>query len=188
MCGPVRQTGGDPGLSLERVQTARYKTSGGSNARFLMKRHLMGMALAGSIAAFCAAAHAETSQSPADAKQQVLALMREWVAAENKHDATALRRILDDNFISTYAARNPVTKEGFIKSLTAGDANPGQSQTLTDETVIVDGDTAVTVGTDTFYKGGSTEPSGPKLRYTITLVRRNGHWMALAEHIVAMPG
>ena len=166
-----------------------YKNAGGSNARFLMKRHLTSMALAGSIAAWSATAQAEISQSPspADAKQQVLNLMREWVVAENKHDVAALRRILDDKFISTYGARDPVSKEGFIKSLTAGDADPGQSQTLTDETVIVDGDTAVTVGTDTFYKGGSAEPSGPKLRYTITCVRRNAHWVALAEHIVAMP-
>ena len=97
----------------------------------------------------------------------------------------ALGRILDDKFISTSGAGKSLDKDGFIKALTAGPADPGQSQTLTDETVIVDGDTAVTVGTDTFFKAGSA--GGPKLRYTITLVRRHGHWAALAEHISALP-
>ena len=154
-----------------------------------MTRQFLSLALAGSIAILSASAQAAFSQSPApaDASQQVLNLMREWVAAENRHDAAALGRILDDKFISTAGAGSPKNKDAFIKALTAGDADPGQSQSLTDETVIVDGDTAVTVGTDTFYKAGSAEPAGLKLRYTITLVRRHGHWVALAEHVVTIP-
>jgi hypothetical protein len=40
-----------------------------------------------------------------DAKQQVLDLGKEWVAAENKHDATTLRRILDDKFVASFGAK-----------------------------------------------------------------------------------
>jgi hypothetical protein len=165
-----------------------YKNVNGSQAnRVLMKRHFLSLALAGSIAALSASAQAAVSQSPApaDARQQVLNLMQDWVTAENKHDAAALGRILDDKFISTSGAGRSLDKNAFIKALTAGDADPGQSQSLTDETVIVDGDTAVTVGTDTFFKAGSA--GGSKLRYTITCVRRHGHWVALAEHIVSIP-
>lgn len=151
-----------------------------------MNWQFLGLALASSIATLSAAAQAGVSRSPApaDARRQVLNLMREWVAAENRHDAAALGRILDDKFISTSGAGNPKNKQAFIKALSAGDADPGQSQSLTDETVIVDGDTAVTVGTDTFYKAGS---AGLKLRYTITCIRRRGHWVALAEHVVTIP-
>ena len=48
---------------------------------------------------------------PADAKQQVLNLEREWVDAEIKHDSVTLRRILDDKFVATFGAENPMIKK-----------------------------------------------------------------------------
>lgn len=114
-------------------------------------------------------------------------MLRDWVAAENAHDAAALERILDDQFISTYGAGKPTRKAAFIKSLTKGEADPRQSQSLTDETVVVNGDTAILVGTDTFHRTDHAEPDGLALRYTITCVRRHGRWVALAEHIVKLP-
>lgn len=152
----------------------------------VMRRSACGMALALFIAAFSPTARAEDTQSPAaaEARQQVETLMKDWMAAENEHDAAALGRILDDDFISTYGAGKPVRKDAFIKSLTKGEADPRQSQSLSDETVIVDGDTAVLVGTNIFHRTDGAKPDGLALRYTITCVRRNAHWTALAEHIV----
>ena len=151
-----------------------------------MKRQISYLALAGLFAAMPAAAHADNSRSPSlpDAKQQVMNLLKDWVTAENEHDAAALRRILDDQFITTSGAGKPGNKESFIKSLTAGKADPRQSQTLTDESVVVDGDTAVVDGTDTFHRTDGAQPDGLALRYTITFIHRNGRWRALAEHIV----
>ncbi|HKD46813.1 MAG TPA: nuclear transport factor 2 family protein [Rhizomicrobium sp.] len=151
-------------------------------------RSALGIALAALVAAWSATAKAEDSQSPpaATARQQASNLLRDWVTAENEHDAAALERILDDKFISTYGAGKPVRRDAFIKSLTSGKADPRQSQTLTDETVIVDGDTAILVGTNTFHRTDGAQPDGLALRYTITCVRRNGRWVALAEHIVKM--
>jgi len=153
-----------------------------------MKRSALGIALAGSVVAWCATAQAEGSQTPAatNAKQQASNLLRDWVTAENEHDAAALGRILDDQFISTYGAGKPVRKDAFIKSLTSGKADPRQSQSLSDETVIVDGDTAILVGTNIFHRTDGAAPDGLALRYTITCVRRGGRWVALAEHIVKM--
>ncbi len=140
------------------------------------------------MAAWSVAAQAETSAGPAaDAKQQASQLLRDWVTAENEHDAAALDRILDDQFISTYGAGKPTRKAAFIASLTKGKADPRQSQSLTDETVLVDGDTAILIGTDTFHRTDHAEPDGLALRYTITCVRKNGRWTVLAEHIVKMP-
>ena len=148
-----------------------------------MKRRFFGLAVAGSFALLSPAAQAASHGSP-DAKQQASQLLRDWVTAENEHDAAALQRILDDNFISTYEAGKPTRKEAFIKGLTKGKADPRQSQSLTDETVIVEGDTAILVGTDTFHRTDGAKPDGLALRYTITCVRKNGDWVALAEHIV----
>jgi ketosteroid isomerase-like protein len=153
-----------------------------------MQRSFLSAVLAVSVLAWSATARAENAQGPAaDAKQQVSQLLRDWVTAENEHDVAALGRILDDQFISTNGAGKPTRKAAFIKSLTKGEADPKLSQSLTDETVVVDGDTAILIGTDTFHRTDGAAPNGLALRFTITCVRRNGRWVALAEHIVKMP-
>ena len=148
-----------------------------------MTRSAFGMALA-AIADACGPA---AQARGADAQQEAVQLLRDWATAENEHDATALDRILDHQFISTYGAGKPTRKKAFIASLTKGKADPRQTQSLTDETVVVDGDTAILVGTDTFHRTDHAEPDGLALRYTITCVRKNGRWVALAEHIVKLP-
>ena len=150
-----------------------------------MKRHILKLVLAGAFAALSATGAA--AQGSADAKQQAMQLMRDWVIAEDAHDAAALGRILDDKFLATSGAGKPVDKATFIQRLTSGAPDPKQSQTLTDESVIVDGDTAVVIGTDIFHRTDGAKPDGLKLRYTITLIRRNARWAALAEHIVEIP-
>src|ERR1700754_3413701 len=142
-----------------------------------MRSRFSAIALGASVIALSGAARADDA---ADAKQ----MLRDWVTAENTHDAAALNRILDDQFISTYAAGKPTRKAAFIKSLTKGKDDPRQSQSLTDETVVVEGDTAILVGTDTFHRTDHADPDGLALRYTITCIRKNGRWVALAEHIV----
>jgi ketosteroid isomerase-like protein len=123
----------------------------------------------------------------ADAKQQVLDLGKEWGAAEVKHDGATLLRILDDKFIATFGTRKPYDKRAFIKAILDGDVDPTASQTLTDEIVIVDRDTAVVVGTDTVRGTEKGAPYVVVYRYTVTYVHRQGQWRALAEHLVEVP-
>ena len=124
---------------------------------------------------------------PADAKQQVLGLEREWVEAENKHDAAALERILDEKFLVSTGANQPRDKQTFIKALTAGEIDPTLSQTLSDETVILDRDTAVVIGTDSVRGTANGAAFTHEYRYTVTYIHRHGQWLALAEHLVAVP-
>jgi ketosteroid isomerase-like protein len=121
------------------------------------------------------------------AKQQVLDLEQEWVSAEHNHDAAALRRILDDKFVSSFGAKKPYDKEAFIKEIVSGDVDPTESETLTDRTVIIDHDTAVVVGTDTQCGTRKGAPYTAVYRYTVTYIRRNGQWLAIAEHLVEAP-
>ncbi len=148
-----------------------------------MKKHLLIVALALTGAALSPAALA--AQTSAEARQQIVDATEQWIAAENKHDTAALDRILDDQFISIYAANMPRDKAAFIKGLTKGPLDPSQSQSLTDVSVVADGDTGVIVGTDIFHS--ATQPPTAPLRFTITYVRKQGRWVALAEHIVAIP-
>lgn len=123
----------------------------------------------------------------ADAKQQVLDLGNKWVSAEIKHDATALRRILDDKFVASFGTEKPYDKEAFIKLICSGDVDPTESQTLTDETVVIDRDTAVVVGTDTLHGTKKGAAYTEVARYTVTYIRRHRQWVALAEHLVEVP-
>jgi acyl-CoA thioesterase I len=128
-----------------------------------------------------------TTALPADPKQEVLALGQQWVAAENKHDTTTLERILDDKFIASFGTGKPYDKQAFIKLVTSDEVDPTESQTLTDETVLIDGDTAVVVGTDTDRGTEQGVAYTTSYRYTATYIHRHGEWAALAEHLVAAP-
>jgi ketosteroid isomerase-like protein len=124
---------------------------------------------------------------PADAKQQVLDLGKEWVAAEVNHDAATLRLILDDKFVASFGVKKPYDKEGFIKGIVSDDVDPTESQTLTDETVVIDDDTAVVVGTDTVRGTDKGAAYTVVYRYTVTYIHRHRQWLALAEHLVQVP-
>jgi len=124
---------------------------------------------------------------PTDAKQQVLDLGEEWVAAEVKHDAATLRRILNDKFVASFGTEKPYDKEAFIKLIVKGDVDPTESQTLTDETVVIDHNTAVVVGTDTVRGTDKGAAYTVVYRYMVTYIRRHGEWVALAEHLVEAP-
>ena len=120
-------------------------------------------------------------------EQQLRDVEQAWIKAENNHDAAALRPILDERFISTFDADEPLDKEGFIKYVTKGAPNPSLSQTLSNLTIRVAGDTAIVVGTDTVTRTREGKVLTNVLRYTVTYIRRDGRWRALAEHLVSVP-
>lgn len=137
--------------------------------------------------AFAKAPTTNTAPSDADAKQQILDLEQIWVAAEHNHDAATLRRILDDKFLASFNAGKPLDKEAFIKVIVTGEVDPTESQSLSDRNIIIDQDTAVVVGTDTERGTKRGQAYTAVGRYTVTYIRRNGQWVALAEHLVEMP-
>lgn len=140
-----------------------------------------------SIAALLSFTAIAWNQTTADAKQQILDLEQVWVTAEHNHDAATLNRILDDKFVASFGGEKPLDKEAFIKLIVGGDADPTESQTLTDRNVILDHDTAVVVGTDTERGTKKGKAYTAVARYTVTYIRRNGRWVALAEHLAEVP-
>lgn len=124
--------------------------------------------------------------SAAEARQQLIDLEKDWVAAEDRRDTAALRRILDDRFVATFGAARTYDKEAFIQ-LFVGAVDATASHTVTYEAVIIDGDTAVTVGIDTSHGTRDGAAYTAAYRYTVTYIRRGGRWLALAEHIVRVP-
>jgi ketosteroid isomerase-like protein len=89
--------------------------------------------------------------------------------------------------VASFGVEKPYDKEAFVKEIVGGDVDATESQTLTDRTVIIDRDTAVVVGIDTERGTKKGAPYTAVYRYTVTHIRRNGHWVVLAEHLVEVP-
>lgn len=114
-------------------------------------------------------------------EKAVLAADDDWVRAEIAHDEATLRRVLDDQFVFNSNAGHTSGKEGLIKNILAGNM---KDQTITERSVLVDGDTAVVFGTAELRFGSpGQEETVSLLRYTATYVKRGEKWRALALHM-----
>jgi STE24 endopeptidase len=122
-----------------------------------------------------------------DAEQQLRQLELDWTAAEINRDAGALGRMLDDHFVSTFGAGKPVGKQEFIDSVVGADADPIMSEDLSDQTIVVAGDSAAVAELDTVHTLRGGKPYTEALRITTTYAKHEGRWVALAEHLVSVP-
>lgn len=127
---------------------------------------------------------ADSVKADAAAERQLTALEQQWVKAETSHDATALRRILDDKFVCAFGAGELLDKDTFIKAVANGEPDPSVSQALSGRTTRIDGDTAVVVGTDTVRRIKEGKVLTSVYCYTTTYIKRRGRWVAFAEHLV----
>jgi hypothetical protein len=141
-----------------------------------------------SIAAFavsCLAAGADTNVSgatPLSEEQRVAALEDKWLDAEVTHDEATLRRVIGDRYTMNHSDGTTSGKEEYIADILSGTM---LSASITERTVLVEGDTAVTFGTvNVVDPPVDGKDSGPRsARYTLVYVKRDGQWQALAFHI-----
>lgn len=128
---------------------------------------------------------ADVSAAPAlTDEQQVIATESEWVQAEIHRDAAVLGRVLDDRFMVNSSTGKLSDKPTVIAEVLSWKM---VSQTITDRTVVVDGDTAIVFGTANFrfaVDGQDDEASAG--RYTTTYIKRDGRWRALALQMTAL--
>ena len=123
-----------------------------------------------------------------DTEQQLRKLELEWTTAEINRDASVLGRILDERFVSTFGADKPVGKPEFIRDAVSADAERIVSQDLSEQTFVVAGDSAAVAELDTVHGLRAGAPFTEVLRITTTYGKHDGRWVALAEHMVPVPG
>jgi hypothetical protein len=130
------------------------------------------------------AAEAEvTDPASMTAQQQVLAVEDEWVDAEIRRDEATLRRVLDERFTLNHGNGTTTGKEEAIAGVLKWNLI---AETITERSVLVDGDTAVVFGTANFVFPAEGTDSGKSAgRYTTVYVKRDGSWRALALHMSA---
>lgn len=136
--------------------------------------------LAAVFAVWAVAVPAAAQMQSADA-QAVLAVEDAYVAAELSRDELALRRIVDDQFALNRNDGTTVGKEAFVASILRLNM---VGQTISERTVLVQGDVAVVFATaELRFASDTAEPTVSRLRYTATYQNRGGVWRILALHM-----
>jgi len=126
----------------------------------------------------CKTTHSITTDIDESVAQHVLSVEDEYVAAEVHRDEPTLRRILDDRFVYNDNDGTTSGKSELIRTV-MGMSMTGQ--TLSERTILVDGDTALIFGTTELRFASDTgEESKSTLRYTSTYIKRHGQWRFLA--------
>jgi len=121
---------------------------------------------------------AESSRSD---ERQVLAVEDEYVAAEVSRDEAALRRLVDDRFVFNSNDGKTLDKAGFVSNVLGMNM---VAQTLSERTVLVDGDIAIVFGTaELRFAATDNADTTSVLRYTSSYVKRGGQWRMLALHM-----
>jgi ketosteroid isomerase-like protein len=130
---------------------------------------------------FTAPTISQTGAKADNAEEAVLKVTREWLDAEERHDAATLKRIIADDFQGTAARGNTVLKEDVVVPR-AGTEARGLSITTSDMKVRLFGDTAVVTAHGVQKSGEKRE-----LRLTIIFTKRNNQWQMVGGHISAVP-
>ncbi len=112
------------------------------------------------------------------AEQQVLAVEDEYVAAEINRDEAALRRLVDDRFVFNSADGTTSGKDALIQSVLGMNMT---GQTISERSVLVAGDLAVTFGTaEIRHRPQGGDERTTVLRYTTVYTKRQGDWRMIA--------
>jgi ketosteroid isomerase-like protein len=143
-----------------------------------MRKMMSCLLLAGASLAF--AQYKPPAKAAGPVEQALMQMERDWTDASLKKDATAMDKIVADDWIGLDFQGKSVTKAQIIAEMKSG-ASSSTSIDLADMKVRVFGDTAVVTGGDTeksTYKG---KDSSGKYVWTDVFMKRNGRWQAVAS-------
>lgn len=116
----------------------------------------------------CAVDREATAESLAEA--ELIALDDAWIEAEVGGDRKALERILDEQFLATWASGKTIDRTAFIDYILSKEIPPFD---VVHDAIRVHGDTAVVI--DLSETG--------KTKYTWIAVKRDGRWRVISETI-----
>lgn len=132
---------------------------------------------AGLLATACAGSDSP-EEAPQNEEERVLAAEDEYVAAEIAGDEAALRRLVDDRFVLNGGDGTTSDKEALIRGVLGMNMT---GQTITERSVLVDGDLAVIFGTAGLrLQNDEGAERVSELRYTSVYVKRQDQWRMLA--------
>ena len=113
------------------------------------------------------------------AEDELIAVVREWLAAEQSGDHAALNRIIADDFVGSAFGGNVVSKSDLIPT-EGEDAPRFPSSSLKESTIRAFGATGVVMGRLAVENAG--QPG--QLRFTIVLMKREAGWQMVAAQLI----
>jgi ketosteroid isomerase-like protein len=118
---------------------------------------------------------------------QVMECGQEWAAAELRGDATALDRLLVDDFVGIGPRGFMLTKEQWLARFQSGDVRY-DSFVWDDVRVRVYGDAAVATGRQTQQGKYKDQDIAGQFRATLVFVKQRGHWVLAAIQLSPIAG
>lgn len=122
-------------------------------------------------------AQGQTTQTNGQPEDQVKQLERDWLAADAKGDAAALRRIISDDFIGTSFGGELLNKHDIIPDRTGPGGFAGAAPG--DTNVRVFGDTGVLMGVINTDGGPKPKP----VHVTLVCKKRPEGWQIIAAQL-----
>ena len=119
--------------------------------------------------------------SEASAQEAVRSLQWEWLAALEREDVPVIERIVAEDYVTTAADGNVLTRAQDLAALKAGDVK-FEKAGIEEMRVRVFGDSAVTTGIAFFVGTAGGRRFEGRERFTDTWVKRDGRWVAVASH------
>ncbi len=113
-------------------------------------------------------------------EQILIQMEHDWSEADLHRDATALQRILAEDWIGIDFEGNVLNKQQALLGI-ASDSGSLDSTVLRDMKVRVYGNTAVVTGTDTETGDYHGRDSSGRYMWTDVFVRRAGRWQAVSS-------
>ena len=132
-----------------------------------------------------ASAGQQTAVRAPSAEDELVSVVRAWLAAEQTGDRAALNRIIADDFIGSAFGGNVISKDDLVPS--EGEDSPRfPSSTLKESTVRAFGTTGVVMGRLALENAG--QPG--QIRFTFVLMKRQSGWQMVAAQLarVEQPG
>jgi len=116
---------------------------------------------------------------------KIIALENLWNQMQLQHDADAMRKLLDDDFVFTDYDGTVLSKTQFLESIR--DKSYQLSVETSDNMKLHrHGDTVVVIGA-THEKGTfKGKPYQHQGRFTDTWMKKNGQWLCIASHLSAI--
>jgi ketosteroid isomerase-like protein len=122
----------------------------------------------------------------ASADQAAKDLARQWMEGFKNRDEAILNRVLADDFIFTDDKGKTFDKAQYVEAATK--AIKVESYRLDDLTARVNGDTCVVAGRKSGKFTVDGKPSSSNIRFTNTLVKRQGRWRVIASQDTRIMG